>query len=71
MTEKEYASYLLRLWKAEYQRRSVWRASLEDVRTRERVYLDMDRLLNFLRDRFGEAEPDEKPIGREGGEEKW
>lgn len=55
MPEEEYVSYLLRLWKAEHQRCSVWRASLEDVRTRERVYLDMDGLLSLLRDSFAPA----------------
>ena len=66
MTEDNYASYLLRLWKVEHQRGSTWRVSLEDVRTREQVYLDVDGLLRLLRDRFAETGPSEGPGAEDG-----
>ena len=60
MPEESYASYLLRLWKAERGRLTVWRASLEDVRTRERIYLDINGLLSFLHDRFVSVEANDR-----------
>lgn len=66
---EEYVSYLLRLWKKEHRQGPVWRASLEDVRTRERVYLDMDGLLRFLQGHFAESGPDEASIREEREED--
>lgn len=48
--QSRYRAYLLRLWKADgADGRSIWRASLEDARTRQRRgFADLSRLLAFL-----------------------
>ena len=52
---QDYASYLLRLWKAEEQRRPVWLASLENALTGERKnFANLAALVQFLQDQFGE-----------------
>jgi len=48
--QRQYRSYLLRLWRAGSQGRWVWRASLEDPRSGERKsFADLERLFAFLK----------------------
>ena len=50
-----YASYLLRLWKAEEQGQRIWLASLENALTGERKnFASLAALVQFLQDQFGE-----------------
>jgi hypothetical protein len=51
--QSDYASYLLRLWKAKEHRRSVRLASLESTQTGQREYFHLQALVQFLLDRFG------------------
>ncbi len=49
--QKHYHAYLLRLWLAADERGSVWRASLEDPHTGERLtFATLERLFAFLED---------------------
>jgi len=49
-----YASYLLRMWKAEEQGRPAWLASLENALTGERRnFASLAALVQFLQDQFG------------------
>lgn len=46
-----YRSYLLRLWLAKEQDQTVWRASLENPHTGERLgFATLERLFAFLED---------------------
>lgn len=46
-----YRSYLLRLWPATEQGQTVWRASLENPHTGERLgFASLERLFAFLED---------------------
>lgn len=63
MTQKmvETTAYLLRLWRARTKNKDVWRASLEDVSTRQKVgFASLDELFSFLRDHTSrvESEPE-------------
>ncbi len=50
---REYFSYLLRLWKVSGAGPPVWRASLEDARTGERIgFADLDILFAFLKEQI-------------------
>jgi hypothetical protein len=52
--QQDYASYLLRLWKAEGQGQCVWLASLESALTGERKnFASLAALVQFLQDQFG------------------
>jgi hypothetical protein len=63
--QPRYASYLLRLWQTESDGESVWRASLESVRTGQRKgFADLGSLFAFLEAQVGGAEAEE--TGREG-----
>jgi hypothetical protein len=54
--ESPYRSYLLRLWVATYDRQVVWRASLEDSRTGDRLgFSTLERLFAFLQDQYGQS----------------
>jgi hypothetical protein len=58
MAEKQpdYASYLLRLWRARGEERAAWRASLESPHTGERKgFASLEDLFNFLRQQTGVA----------------
>lgn len=47
--ENEYQSYLLRLWRAGATGPKVWRASLENPRTGERLgFANLEQLFVFL-----------------------
>ena len=49
--QKHYQSYLLRLWLTADEKGSVWRASLEDPHTGERLtFATLERLFAFLED---------------------
>ena len=51
--ESDYASYLLRLWRAEEGGRRVWRASLERVHGGEqRSFASLQALIAYLEARF-------------------
>ncbi len=53
--QQDYASYLLRLWKAEEQGQRIWLASLENALTGERKnFASLTALVQFLQDQFGE-----------------
>ena len=55
-------SYLLRLWPAREDGQRVWRASLEDPHTGQRLgFATMDRLANFLCDQTTDLWDDEQP----------
>ncbi len=45
----DYASFLLRLWRAEQDGQTVWRASLESTATGERLnFANLEALTSFL-----------------------
>lgn len=79
MTDKQrrYLSYLLRLWQEWDRLPAVWRASLEDPHTGERLgFADIPQLFAFLEDQVsGETErlalnpPDGAPAERSGSAE--
>lgn len=49
--QKLYHAYLLRLWLAVEQEQVVWRASLENPQTGERLgFANLERLFVFLQD---------------------
>lgn len=49
VVEKKYRVYLLRLWRGEDPAHALWRASLEDPRTGERIgFESLERLFAFL-----------------------
>ena len=48
---KQYQSYLLRMWLAADEKGRVWRASLENPHTGERLtFASLERLFAFLED---------------------
>lgn len=56
-----YHSYLLRLWLAQEQGQTVWRASLENPRTRELLgFTSLERLFAFLQDQTALFTEDEE-----------
>ncbi len=73
MHDDEYVSYLLRLYKSEWQGQTVWRTSLENTRTGERRYFQLEGLLRYLRVHYGpgrgeETDPGESIPGAQGEE---
>jgi len=51
-----YKSYLIRLWPACHADQMVWRASLEDPHTGQRVgFSDLDQLIDYLKDQISVA----------------
>ena len=62
---RQYISYLLRLWRADGDEADVWRASLEDPHTGQRIgFADLQRLFAFLVEQTGDAphEPRSAPV---------
>jgi hypothetical protein len=56
-----YVSYLLRLWQAEDNGESVWRASLECSRTGQQwVFANLDDLLAFVKTQTSELSADQE-----------
>jgi hypothetical protein len=52
--QRDYQSYLLRLWRESDEERPVWRASLKSSRTGEKVgFGSLDELFEFLRMQTG------------------
>jgi hypothetical protein len=63
--QRDYLSYLLRLWRESDGDASVWRASLRSSRTRERVgFGSLEELFQFLRKQTGIL-----PNAERGGQE--
>ncbi len=56
-----YVSYMLRMWQVNSAGRPVWRASLENTSTGERLgFADPASLLDFL-SRVTQAQPEQTP----------
>jgi hypothetical protein len=54
----DYRSYLLRLWRAEEGGKDVWRASLQDSQSGERIsFATLEALFTFLQEQL-ESGPD-------------
>ena len=52
--QRQYLSYLLRLWRSDANCQSIWRASLENPRTGEhRSFASIERLFTFLEEQTG------------------
>ena len=61
----DYFSYLLRLWR-EVEGTAVWRASLQDPRTGERVgFASLDDMFKYLRHQVEADVPTERDDSRE------
>jgi hypothetical protein len=61
MPKDDYRSYVLRLWKAQRQGRSLWQAELQDVHTGKRHSFTLEGLLSFLQAHYSlgdEQSPD-------------
>jgi hypothetical protein len=55
--QRTYHAYLLRLWRVNSGRSTVWHASLEDSRTGERKgFADLHALLVFLEEQTNNAD---------------
>ena len=55
--QRTYHAYLLRLWRVNSGRSTVWHASLEDSRTGERRgFADLSTLLAFLEKQISNAD---------------
>ena len=56
-SQKDYMSYLLRLWRAGQGRDAHWRASLQRPGTEEPLWFpDLDEMFAFLRAETGKVE---------------
>jgi Ser-tRNA(Ala) deacylase AlaX len=54
--QPNYISYLLRMWRANGEGKEVWRASLENPHTGERIgFASLDKLFAFLLQQAGVA----------------
>ena len=54
--KRDYHAYLLRLWRVNTGRDTVWHASLEDSRTGERRgFTDLSMLFAFLEEKISNA----------------
>jgi hypothetical protein len=61
--QRDYRSYLLRLWRVQVKAQTIWRASLECPHTGERLaFADLEALWRYLR---AETEEDETLSGQE------
>ena len=59
--KNDYAAYLLRLRRSDQAGQPIWRASLESTRNTRRLdFANLEALIAFLRDRFGQAEQNQK-----------
>ncbi len=55
--KRDYHAYLLRLWRVNTGRATLWRASLEDSRTGERKgFADLRGLLAFLEEQTNDIQ---------------
>lgn len=59
--ERPYIAYLLRLWQVPGRARAIWRASLEDPHTGERVgFASLEHVVAFLEAQIGRgSQPEE------------
>jgi hypothetical protein len=56
-SQQTYHAYLLRLWRVNTGRSTVWHASLEDSRTGERKgFADLSMLLVFLEEQTSQVD---------------
>ena len=56
-----YHAYLLRLWRAQSQGQTQWRASLESPHTGERQsFASLEQCLAYLREQFSESAQNER-----------
>jgi hypothetical protein len=66
--QRDYLSYLLRLWRESDEEKPVWRASLKSSRTGEKVgFGSLDELCAFLRMQTGTIRHVGKGIARNSG----
>ena len=64
--QRTYHAYLLRLWRVNSGRATVWHASLEDSRTGERRgFADLRGLLAFLEEQTNDV--DQQSLSDKGG----
>jgi hypothetical protein len=62
----DYRSYLVRLWRVKEGDRDVWRASLQDPQSGERIsFASLDALFAFLRDQT-QGPPDTRSCAEAG-----
>lgn len=48
--QRDYLSYLLRMWRVDVKERTIWRASLECPHTGEQLgFADLEALCRYLR----------------------
>lgn len=67
--QRQYLSYLLRLWQERTASPAVWRASLEDSHTGERMgFADIMQLLAFLKEQIA-VEPQPQPKSTDNNNE--
>ena len=53
MADRRYFAYLLRCWQSSEEERLVWRVSLEDPHTGERIgFATLEAAVAFLRERL-------------------
>jgi hypothetical protein len=57
--QRDYTSYLLRLWRSGKDEKSVWRASLQSTHNGPRLnFPDLESLVEFLKVRYGSSQMD-------------
>lgn len=62
----DYASYLLRLWKAQRDGQTIWRASLECTQDGQRLnFPSLEALIAFLESRSGPAGLEHRAMNRQ------
>jgi len=55
-TDQDYISYLLRLWRVKEEGRDVWRASLQDPQSGERIsFATVEALFAYLQEQLEKA----------------
>ena len=60
--QHHYRSYLLRLWQTKGEEGMVWRASLEEPGSEERLgFKDLESVFDFLQARIAQLEKDTDP----------
>ena len=65
--QRDYQAYLLRLWRVNTGRASVWHASLEDSRTGERKgFVDLKDMCAFLEEQTNQI--DQRSDGQKEGQ---
>lgn len=63
--QRGHLAYLLRLWRADNGTEAIWRASLQDVRTGERLgFAGLDEVVAYLRQQLTSS-PRPKDLDRD------